>query len=125
ERADALERLAGASQEEVAAIARTAVPPSAEAIAAQVVAVRSASRRVTVSALTRPLDGWGLGGGIVSTAAPAAAAVRLIARGRIEARGVRPPEACIDPDDLFGELERRGCSFTVAHEAAPAERSAA
>ena len=35
----------------------------------------------------RRMDEWGLGGGIVSTAAPAAAAVRLLARGTIDARG--------------------------------------
>ena len=52
--------------------------------------------------------GLGLGGGIVSTAAPAAAVVRLLARGTVEARGALPPEECIDPDALFPELERRG-----------------
>jgi hypothetical protein len=56
---------------------------------------------------------WGLGGGIVSTAAPAAALVRLIARGGIGAVGVLAPERCVDPDELFGELERRGCAFAI------------
>jgi saccharopine dehydrogenase-like NADP-dependent oxidoreductase len=56
---------------------------------------------------------WGLGGGIVSTAAPAAAAVRLLARGQISATGVHPPELCIEPDQLFAELERRACTFTT------------
>jgi saccharopine dehydrogenase-like NADP-dependent oxidoreductase len=121
---EALEQLVGASEEEVAAAAANAAPPSPRAISAHVVEARSATRRVTVSALTRPMDEWKLGGGIVSTAAPAAAAVRLMARGEIAARGVHPPEACIDPDALFDELERRGCSFTVTH-AAPSERSAA
>jgi saccharopine dehydrogenase-like NADP-dependent oxidoreductase len=68
---------------------------------------------VRIRAVTQPLERWGLGGGIVSTGAPAAAAVRLIARGRIDATGVHPPEACIDPDDLFPELERRGTTFEV------------
>ena len=48
---------------------------------------------------------------MVSTAAPAAAAVRLLARGRVTATGVLPPERCLDPDDVFPELERRGCTF--------------
>ena len=63
--------------------------------------------------VTEPRGEWGLGGGIVSTAAPAAAAVRLLARGRIGCVGVKPPERCVAPDDLFPELERRGCRFTV------------
>ena len=50
-----------------------------------------------------------MGGGIVSTASPAAAAVRLLARGQIEARGPFRPERCLDPDEMFAELEARGC----------------
>jgi hypothetical protein len=51
---------------------------------------------------------------VVSTAAPAAAVVRLLARGRIGAIGVHAPETCVDADDLFPELERRGCRFEVS-----------
>ena len=61
----------------------------------------------------RPVERWGLGGGVVSTAAPAAAAVRLLARGAIDARGALPPERCVDPDDLFPELERAAARFEV------------
>ena len=57
------------------------------------------------------MEDWGLGGGIVSTAAPAAAAVRLLARGAIDATGALPPERCVRPEDLFPELERRNCAF--------------
>jgi saccharopine dehydrogenase-like NADP-dependent oxidoreductase len=59
------------------------------------------------------MEDWGFGGGIVSTAAPAAALVRLIARGKVEPVGALPPEDCVDPDDLLPELETRGCMFTV------------
>jgi saccharopine dehydrogenase-like NADP-dependent oxidoreductase len=68
-------------------------------------------RRVTVRAITRPH--FGLGGSIVSTAAPAAATVRLLARGSLTATGVLPPERCIEPDEMFAELEQRGCSFSL------------
>jgi hypothetical protein len=54
-----------------------------------------------------------MGGGIVSTASPAAAAVRLMARGRVEARGALPPERCLDPGEMFAELESRGCRFQL------------
>ena len=58
---------------------------------------------------------WGLGGGIVSTAAPAAAAVRMLARGGIAARGVMPPERCVEPERLFPEVARRNCEFELAN----------
>ena len=73
-------------------------------------------------AVTEPVPEWGLGGGVVSTGAPAAAAVRLLARGRIEARGALPPERCVQPDDLFPELERRGARFEVTVETGRARR---
>ena len=72
-----------------------------------------------------PAEAWGLGGGVVSTGAPAAAAVRLLARGRIDARGAQPPERCIAPDDLFPELELRGCEFRVEAAQEPAAASLA
>ncbi|MGZ4287643.1 MAG: hypothetical protein ACXVW5_26020 [Solirubrobacteraceae bacterium] len=60
---------------------------------------------VTVRAQTEP---WaGLGGSIVSTAAPAAAAVRLFARGSLDSVGALPPEQCIEPGEMFAELETR------------------
>jgi saccharopine dehydrogenase-like NADP-dependent oxidoreductase len=68
--------------------------------------------------VTRPIERWGLGGGVVSTGAPAAAAVRLMARGKVTATGVRPPETCVDPDDLFPELEAHGTIFEVEEFAA-------
>jgi len=43
----------------------------------------------------------------------AAAAVRLLARGRITATGALPPERCVDPEDLFPELERGNCRFST------------
>ena len=62
-------------------------------------------------AISRPH--FGLGGSIVSTATPAAATVRLMARGSLTATGVHPPERCIEPDEMFAELEQRGCSFSL------------
>ncbi len=108
-----LEQLTGAGEEELEAVAGLALAPSERAISAHVVEAVSARRVARVSALTRPMEAWGMGGGIVSTAAPAAAAVRLIARGRIEHVGVAAPETCVDPDDLLPELERRGATFQV------------
>ena len=107
--------LASAPPERVAAAAAEASPPPPPPVGAR---RRRLSRgtRVRVRAVTEPIPEWGLGGGVVSTGAPAAAAVRLLARGRIEARGALPPERCVEPDDLFPELERRGTRFEVTVE---------
>lgn len=99
--------LARADEAEIEAAARAAVPTSGQTVSVH----RVRADTVTVTAVTRPHAGWGLGGGVVSTASPAAAAVRLLARGRISARGALPPERCIEPDDLFPELESRGCEL--------------
>jgi saccharopine dehydrogenase-like NADP-dependent oxidoreductase len=107
-----LKELVDAPAEEVAAAQRGAGAPSADTVSVHLVRVRSLEgRTVTVRAVSR--SHFGLGGSIVSTAAPAAASVRLLARGSLGASGVHPPERCIDPDELFPELEARGCTFTV------------
>jgi lysine 6-dehydrogenase len=103
-----LRQLAAAGDEERAEAAARALPPSANTVSSHVVEASAGASSVRVTSFTPPLEEWGLGGGIVSTAAPAAAAVRLLARGAIEARGALPAEQCIDPDALFPELERRG-----------------
>ena len=108
-----LRGLTEAPEAEIRRIAGEAVPPSDKTVAVHLVEASGGGRLVRVRALTEPKDAWGLGGGIVSTAAPAAAAVRLLARGRIEARGAVPPERCIEPAEMFAELERQGCTFEI------------
>jgi lysine 6-dehydrogenase len=109
-----LRELADASDDEIGRAAREALPASTRTVAAHLVEVEGASgRTVRLSALTRPMSRWSLGGGVISTAAPAAAAVRLLANGRIDATGARPPEGCVDADDLFPQLEARCCKFTT------------
>jgi saccharopine dehydrogenase (NAD+, L-lysine-forming) len=108
-----LRELVGAPDEAIDAAARSARPQSAQTVSVHRVDAAADGREATVSALTRPSEAWGIGGGVVSTAAPAAAAVRLFARGQVAGRGVLPPELALDPDDVFPELERRGCTFTV------------
>jgi lysine 6-dehydrogenase len=111
-----LRELASAPADVQDRAAAEAKPPSPNTIAVHVVDAYGDVTHVRVRARTGPIEAWTLGGGVGSTAAPAAAAVRLLARGLIAARGVRPPERCLDPDDLFPELERRGCDFEVTVE---------
>lgn len=113
---DELTALRERPAEEIAAM--RAEPPSPRTYSGQNVEVRGvregASTTVTVTAITVPHEDWGLGGGIVSTASVAAAAARLYARGRVPGVGALPPEGCLDPDELFAELEPRGCTIEIS-----------
>jgi saccharopine dehydrogenase (NAD+, L-lysine-forming) len=109
-----LKGLAGASEERVAEVARSASPPSAHTVSVHQVEVAADDRLIRARSVTGPREEWGLGGGVISTASPAAATVRLLARGRISATGALPPERCIDPDEMFAELETRGVRFEVS-----------
>lgn len=113
---DALRGLATADPDEVAAAAAEAAasPPSRSTASVHLVIAESGDKRVAARSVTAPHEGWGLGGGIVSTASPAAAAVRLLARGEIEATGALPPESCVDPEAMFAELETRGVRFDTS-----------
>jgi len=106
-----LRELAQAPAEDVAAAAREAASPSNETVSVHLAVVRAVDGEiVTARAITRPH--FGLGGSVVSTAAPAAACVRLLAHGALTATGAHPPERCIDPGLMFAELETRGCTFS-------------
>jgi lysine 6-dehydrogenase len=108
-----LEQLATATPEELQAAAREAASPSNQTVSVHLVVTRAVDGQIiTVRAITRPH--FGLGGSVVSTAAPAAACVRLFARGALTATGAHPPESCIDPAAMFAELETRGCAFSFS-----------
>jgi lysine 6-dehydrogenase len=111
---ESLKELEGASEERIAEAARSASPPSAKTLSIHIVEVAGPDTMIRARSVTPPNEAWGLGGGIVSTASPAAAAVRLLARGSITRRGALPPESCIDPDEMFAELETRGVRFDVS-----------
>jgi saccharopine dehydrogenase (NAD+, L-lysine-forming) len=108
-----LRELAAAPPAEIERAAAEASPPSASTVSVHLVEASGRGRSARVRSVTTPVEGFGIGGSVMSTAAPAAATVRLLARGRIEARGVLPPERCIDPDEMFAELEQRGSRFDV------------
>ncbi|MFT4050069.1 MAG: saccharopine dehydrogenase NADP-binding domain-containing protein [Solirubrobacterales bacterium] len=110
---DRLIELTTANPEEIVRAAAEAVKPSASTVSFHLIDAYRDDRRVRVACKTSPVERWGLGGSVVSTSAPAAAAVRLLARGLITARGALPPELAVNPDDLFAELETRGAEFSV------------
>lgn len=108
-----LRELAGASEDVVFDAAARAVPQSPNTVAVHLVDARRSGRAVRARSVTPPHRGWGLGGGIVSTATPIGAAARLLARGEVSARGALPPELCLDPAAMFRELETRGIRFEI------------
>lgn len=108
-----LRELASASNDEVERAGHDALPPSARTVSVHMVEAEAGGHVIRITAVTHPKEEWQLGGGIVSTAAPAAAAARLLARGRLHERGALPPERCVHPDDLFPELMKRGSEFTI------------
>ena len=106
-----LQQLADATPEEVRAAAREAASPSNETVSVHLVIARAVDGEIMIArAITSPH--FGLGGSVVSTAAPSAACVRLFARGELTKTGAHPPERCIDPGLMFAELETRGCAFS-------------
>jgi lysine 6-dehydrogenase len=108
-----LRELAGAPEDEIDRAAAETSPPSANTMSVHLVEAAGGGRAARVRSVTTPVEELGIGGSVMSTAAPAAATVRLLARGRVEARGVLPPESCIDPDEMFAELEQRGSRFEL------------
>jgi saccharopine dehydrogenase (NAD+, L-lysine-forming) len=110
---DRLRALAGAGPEAIAEAAASAAKPSDQTVSVHIIEARGAGRTVRVRSVTTPHAEFGLGGSIVSTAAPSVAAVRLLARGRIDARGAKFPERCVVPEDLFAEVAKRSCTIEV------------
>lgn len=110
---DRLIALTTATPEEIAAAAAEAVRPSAQTISFHLIDAYLGDRHVRVTCKTSPMPQWGMGGSVVSTSAPAAAAVRLMAKGKITARGAIPPEAAVQPQDMFDELASRNAVFSV------------
>jgi saccharopine dehydrogenase-like NADP-dependent oxidoreductase len=104
----------------LACVARAgaAVPPSNRTTAVHLVDAVGAGRdgpaRVRAAAVTVPHEAWGLGGGVVSTAAPAAEAARRLLRGSVAGVGVLAPERAFEPGPFLTALAPTGCTVTVA-----------
>jgi hypothetical protein len=108
-----LRELAQGGPEDIVRAQREAAPPSDETVSIHLIEARGGGRAVRVRSVTTPHRPFRLGGSVVSTAAPAVAAVRLLARGRIDAIGAQFPERCIAPEDLFAEVATRSCEISV------------
>lgn len=66
------------------------------------------STTLRYDAITAPSERWKIGGGTVDTGVPPSIASQWLAKGRIKARGVVPPESCIDTLPYFDALSKRG-----------------
>ena len=108
-----LRSLADADEDAIAAATADAAPsPSRrKTVSVHLVVVEGATETVRARSVTRP----------TRSGASAAASCRRLRRplprsacwraARSATRGALPPEACIDPDAMFAELETRGVRF--------------
>lgn len=91
----------------------TIMPPSERTVAVHLVEVAGHRNgepvTCTLRAVTKPHEKWGFGGGLISTAAPAAEAARRILRGEVDAAGVLPPERVFTPRPFLEALRQTGC----------------
>ena len=71
------------------------------------------SRVITVDAISFPNKRWNIGGGAVGTGVPPSIIAQWQASGRIEKRGVLPPESCVDPLPSFSEVGARDREITI------------
>jgi lysine 6-dehydrogenase len=108
-----LRELTTATPEEIAAAAAQATLASQETVSIHLIEASGGGRTVRVRSITKPHRPFSFGGSIMSTAAPAVAAVRMLARGEITAIGAVFPENCIEPEALFAQLRTRSCEFSV------------
>ena len=72
-----------------------------------------------IDSISKPKSAWRVGGGTVGTGTPPSIAAQWLANGRIAARGVVPPELCIEPLPFFKELRRRGIRTYEYRDGAP------
>lgn len=85
-----------------------------EEVAVEVTGTRDGRRTVVrVDTIASGRPDWRLAGGTILTATPPGVVACWLADGSLSLPGVHPPENAIDPERLFGELERRGMRTTV------------
>jgi saccharopine dehydrogenase-like NADP-dependent oxidoreductase len=93
------------------------VPPSNRTTAVHVVEAEGSRAgepaRVRAVAVTVPHERWKLGGGVVSTAAPAAEAARRLLRVEVDGVGVLAPERAFAAGPFLGALAATGCTVTI------------
>lgn len=64
-------------------------------------------------AITFPHKRWNIGGGTIDTGVPPSIAAQWIIQGKIDVKGVMPPEVCVDPLPYFRELNLRDRGIKV------------
>jgi hypothetical protein len=98
-------------------------PPSNRTTAVHVVDAEGtrdgAPATVRAVAVTVPHERWGLGGGVVSTAAPAAEAARRLVRGEVDGVGVLAPERAFPAGPFLAALAATGCTVTIEDDPLP------
>ena len=71
------------------------------------------SKIVIVDGIFKSNSRWGAGAGDVDTGVPPSIVAQMLAKNRIAARGVLPPELCVPVKPFIKELKRRGMKLRV------------
>lgn len=70
-------------------------------------------KTVYVDGLFQSISRWGAGAGDVDTGVPPSIVGQMLAHGKIESRGVYPPEQCVPVKPFLHEMKRRGMKLKV------------
>lgn len=70
-------------------------------------------KKVTVDCVAKSITRWNAPAGTVDTAVPPSIIAQMIANGKIHAHGVLPPESCVEPEEFFRELRKRGMKVNM------------
>lgn len=70
-------------------------------------------KKVVVDCVAKNISRWNASASTVDTAVPPSIIAQMIAVGKIRAKGVLPPEQCIEPEEFFRELGKRKMEIKV------------
>ncbi len=86
--------------------------PSLEAFGIHRIEATGPAGRAVVECITRPVERFAFGGGVLSTACPPGVVAGMIVAGELEKTGVLPSESAVPFAPLFERLENYGVSVT-------------
>jgi len=89
-------------------------PDDVEIIRVELIGKKNRKRAdLIIDAWFRSNRKWCVGAGDIDTAAPPSIVAQMVAKNKIKQRGCLAPESCVDANELFNELKKRGMKLRV------------